>query len=184
MQFAVLTLFLLADLCFCKEIIINLEDGQVKGQVVELNNKTIDIFKGIRFGKPPIGDLRFKRSLKAEKWTDIYDATTEKYSCWQLGIGLNINLNTSEDCLFLNVWSPHNSTNKLPVMVWIYGGAFQMGSIWTPIYNGLVLSTLNVVVVSINYRVGPMGFLYDGTEEAPGNVGLYDQLLGLKWVRK
>ena len=184
MQFSVLTLLLLATSCFCKEIIINLEDGQVKGQVVELNNKTIDVFKGIRFGKPPIGDLRFKRPLKAEKWTEIYDATTEKNSCWQIEIDFNYNSSKSEDCLFLNVWSPHNnSTNKLPVMVWIYGGAFQMGSIWTPLYDGLLLSTLDVVVVSINYRVGPMGFLYDGTKEAPGNVGLYDQLLGLKWVK-
>ena len=66
MQFTVLNLVLLADLCFCKEIVIKLEDGQVKGQVVELNNFTIDVFKGIRFGKPPIGDLRFKGSLKAE----------------------------------------------------------------------------------------------------------------------
>ena len=123
--------------------------------------------------------MRFKRPLKAEKWTDIYDATTKKNSCWQVEVGLSLNSNKSEDCLFLNVWAPHNSTGNKPVMVWFYGGALQMGSIWEMYYNAIHLATFDVVVVAVNYRVGPMGFLYDGTEEAPGNVGLYDQLLGL-----
>ena len=167
--------------CQNKEIVVNIEDGQVKGELVELRGKTIDVFKGIRFGKPPVGDLRFKRPEKVDKWTDVYDATTEKSSCYQLELGVLIQ-NMSEDCLFLNVWSPHNAKDK-PVMVWFYGGVLQFGSIWQIMYNALPLATFDVVVVAVNYRVGPMGFLYDGTDEAPGNVGLYDQLLGLKWVR-
>ena len=165
MQFTVLNLVLLADLCFCKEIVIKLEDGQVKGQVVELNNFTIDVFKGIRFGKPPIGDLRFKRPLKAEKWTNIYDATTEKNYCWQTHTNpKHVIKNINEDCLFLNVWVPHNSSMNKPVMVWYYGGALQTGSIWEIYYDAVPLATFDVVVLAINYRIGPMGFLYDGTE--------------------
>ena len=68
-------------------------------------------------------------------------------------------------------------------MVWFHGGGLQLGSIWQIMYNALPLATFDVVVVAVNYRVGPLGFLYDGTDEAPGNAGLYDQLLALKWVR-
>ena len=65
-------------------------------------------------------------------------------------------------------------------MVWFYGGGLQSGSIWEGFYNALPIATLDVVVVSVNYRVGPMGFLYGGSDDAPGNVGLYNQLLALK----
>ena len=67
-------------------------------------------------------------------------------------------------------------------MFWIHGGGFSTGSIFAPIYSGKVLATMGVVFVSVNYRLGPLGFLYGGVDSAPGNVGLYDQLLGLKWV--
>ena len=167
--------------CQNKEIVVNIEDGQIKGELVELRGKTIDVFKGIRFGKPPVGDLRFKRPEKVDKWTDVYDATTEKYSCYQVDINFGVG-EMNEDCLFLNVWSPHNAKDK-SVMVWLHGGGLQMGSIWQTMYNALPLATFDVVVVAVNYRVGPLGFLYDGTDEAPGNAGLYDQLLALKWVR-
>ena len=179
--------FCLVTSCYCKDIIVKIEDGQVKGEVVEFKGKTIDVFNGIRYGKPPIGDLRFKRPEKVVKWTDVYDATTIKNSCYQVDLSLNLpnkNMpNMSEDCLFLRIWAPHNSKDKA-VMVWFYGGALQLGSIYQTMYNALPLATFDVVVVTINYRVGPLGFLYGGTEEAPGNAGLYDQLLGLKWVRK
>ena len=197
MRQTILLLFYVTCLCSCDNIIIEIENGQVRGEVVEFLNKTIDVFTGIRYGKPPIGDLRFKRPFKAENWSDVYDATTKKYSCWQFlynqtEIEIDIK-DMNEDCLFLNVWAPHkvisNNTNdhqlKLkPVMVWYYGGALAFGSIFhghLP-YDGISLSTFDVVVVTINYRVGPLGFLYGGNDEAPGNVGLYDQLLGLKWV--
>ena len=91
----------------------------------------------------------------------------------------------SEDCLYLNVWSTPNTTKEAtlkPVMFWIYGGAYKFGSIFTPLYNGGVLATKDVVIVTANYRLGPFGFLYDGTDKAPGNMALYDQILALKWV--
>ena len=190
MQLHKLTLFFgLIITCYCKEIIIQTEDGHVKGEVIEFKGKTIDVFNGIRYGKPPIGQLRFKRPEKVDKWTDIYDATTDKKSCFQVELKLKFE-QMNEDCLFVRIWAPHsaphnaphNKTGK-PVMVWFHGGAFQFGSIYQEKFNGLPLATFDVVVVTINYRVGPFGFLYDGTEEAPGNAGLYDQLLGLKWVK-
>ncbi|CAG2168479.1 unnamed protein product, partial [Oppiella nova] len=96
-----------------------------------------------------------------------------------------------EDCLVLNIWSPPVSDIKVvdkplkPVMVWIYGGAFVVGSIFQfPNYNGSVLATHDIVFVSINYRLGAFGFLYSGDESSPGNMGLYDQQLALQWVKQ
>ena len=93
----------------------------------------------------------------------------------------------SEDCLVLNIWSPkpkHQNTTQVlkPVMFWIHGGAFTIGSSFQPGYNGSALATNDVVVVTINYRLGPLGFLYANDTSAPGNVAFYDQLLALKWV--
>ncbi|OTF69556.1 hypothetical protein BLA29_012012, partial [Euroglyphus maynei] len=92
----------------------------------------------------------------------------------------------SEDCLYLSVYRPElmPEKNQLPVMVWIHGGAFISGSIFDDIYNPSYMVIMgDVIVVTINYRLGPFGFLYDGTDNAPGNQGLYDQILALKWVK-
>ncbi|CAG2119961.1 unnamed protein product, partial [Medioppia subpectinata] len=89
----------------------------------------------------------------------------------------------SEDCLVLNIWTTNVKELK-PVMFWIYGGGLTMGSIFQEWYNGSALATKDVVVVSVNYRLGAFGFLYGDREDAPGNVGFYDQLLALKWVRE
>ena len=116
----------------------------------------------------------------------IIDATKPKNSCIQRQSSLIGPLPQSEDCLLLNIWSPkeseNNSTKLKPVMFWIHGGGLTSGSIFANIYNGKVLATNDIVFVSVNYRLGYLGFLYSGQESAPGNVGLYDQLLGLKWV--
>ncbi|CAG2117152.1 unnamed protein product, partial [Medioppia subpectinata] len=91
-------------------------------------------------------------------------------------------LSLSEDCLVLNIWAPNKTSSALkPVMFWIYGGGLSGGSIFMDKYNGSVLATQDVVIVSTNYRLGEFGFLYGDREDAPGNVGFYDQLLGLKW---
>ena len=93
-------------------------------------------------------------------------------------------LTHSEDCLFINVWSQSSNTHstKKPVMFWIYGGGLDIGSIFQTGYNGSVLATNDVVFVSVNYRLGPFGFLYSEDSTTPGNVGFYDQVLGLEWV--
>ena len=92
-----------------------------------------------------------------------------------------------EDCLLINIWSPkqeiNNSTKLKPVMYWILPGALSFGSIFQEWYNGSVLAAQDVVLVSANYRVGWFGWLYGGKESAPGNIGFYDQVLAIKWVR-
>ena len=190
----ILILFCFYPLGHSKDILVKIENGNVKGEVVHFNNKTIHVFRGIRYAKAPIGELMFKRPVKVDNWSDVYDAITEKNSCHQVLInGYGMTKNISEDCLFLNIWAPHQNIVKRvfqrlakpkPVMVWIHGGAYVVGSIWEDQYNAIALAaTQDVIVVTVNYRLGPFGFLYSGTDEAPGNVGLHDQLLALKWVR-
>lgn len=170
-----------------EEIVVNTESGKIKGNIIVFHNKTLNVFNGIRYGKPPIGNLRFKRPQKVEKWKGIYDATTMKNACWQNKLFFPFGYKTmDEDCLFLNIWAPNNDNSKQlkSVMVWIHDDGFQIGSIWDQFYNATPLATFDVVVVSISYRLGPFGFLYGQNDEAPGNVGLYDQLLALKWVNQ
>ncbi|XP_022258738.1 acetylcholinesterase-like isoform X1 [Limulus polyphemus] len=91
----------------------------------------------------------------------------------------------SEDCLYLNIWVPHPQPQNATVMVWIHGGGFYCGSSTLYVYDGGILtSEENVIVVSINYRVGSLGFLYFNRSDAPGNVGLFDQLMALEWINK
>ena len=112
----------------------------------------------------------------------MIDATEDKSACWQIPNPLAI-VPYSEDCLFLNVWTNEINTERLkPVMFFIHGGNLQFGTAFSSLYNGKVLSTYDVVVVVINYRLGKFGFLYGGDDSAPGNAGIYDQLLALHWV--
>ncbi|CAG2118674.1 unnamed protein product, partial [Medioppia subpectinata] len=162
--------------CDSNSIDVNTSSGSVRGQTLHVLNRSIHQFLNIPYAEPPLGPLRFAPPvpLKAPKQV------------------MSDSLAMSEDCLVLNIWTPNvdnrsKSEGKVglkPVMFFIYGGGFIFGSIFKDLYNGSVLATNDVVVVSANYRVGPLGFLYGGDETAPGNAGLYDQLLALKWVRE
>ncbi|CAN7980172.1 unnamed protein product, partial [Ixodes pacificus] len=165
--------------------------GRVRGFRQLLNGKVVNSFTGIRYGRAPVGALRFREPQPAEPWTDVADATRPAPVCIQVVTdrrlskvqGMSVQ---TEDCLFLNVWSParNNSASDLAVMVWIHGGAFRFGSSSFSIYDGAVLAAYgDVVVVSMNYRLGVLGFLYGGTQHVPGNQGHLDQLLALHWVR-
>ncbi|XP_054165718.1 acetylcholinesterase-like, partial [Oppia nitens] len=166
---------------------IKTTSGVVRGQTIQVLNKQIDEFIGIPYAEPPVGKLRFAKPQPIIKPApDIINATIPKNSCWQLNQGDNQTF--SEDCLFVNIWSPNRvnqpgTNGQKPVMFWIHGGGFTIGSIFLWWYNGSVLAANDVVVVTTNYRLGVFGFLYGADESAPGNVGLYDQLLALKWVR-
>ena len=167
--------------------VVDTNDGKLKGLTRKNKyfGKKIHVFKGIRYAQPPIGQLRFKKPIPIQKWDDVKDALKFGDKCWQRSGNSEKNLN--EDCLFLNVWTPNilsTSSNQTkdtlkPVMVYIHGGGFRIGK---GNIHGLALASHDVVVVSINYRLGIFGFLYGGSEEAPGNVGLHDQVLALKWV--
>ncbi|XP_075675802.1 cholinesterase-like [Dermatophagoides pteronyssinus] len=164
--------------------VIQIDSGSVRGfQSKLLDNSIVNIYQGIRYGQAK----RFEKSKFVEKWQGIYDAIEKRDSCPQLNIKKKKNSYTiSEDCLYLSIYRPEKiSDNKqLPVMVWIHGGSFITGSIFDDIYNpSYMVSMGKVIVVTINYRLGAFGFLYDGTDNAPGNQGLHDQILALKWVQ-
>ncbi len=150
----------------------------------------IRVFKGIPFAEPPIGELRWKPPQPLKPWDGVKKTQAFGPSPTQnpaLAVMMNVPGNFGEDCLYLNVWTPAKDVGeRLPVMVWIYGGGFAMGSTATPLYDGTRLSQKGVVVVSVGYRVGPFGFLTHPEltrEGGKGNFGLRDQIAGLEWVR-
>jgi para-nitrobenzyl esterase len=169
--------------------LVSVEGGKVEG-VIENN---ITVFKGIPFAQPPVGDLRWKAPQPVKKWEGVLKANKFAPACPQMKLKYPgfTPPPTSEDCLYLNVWTPAKSSGeRLPVMVWIYGGGFAMGATSAPVYSGEGLANMGVIVVSIAYRVGPLGFMAhpELTAEAPnkvsGNYGLLDQIEALKWVQK
>ncbi|CAG2166663.1 unnamed protein product [Oppiella nova] len=166
----------------------------VRGLTVNALNTSVDQFLNIPYAEPPVGSLRFAKPVPLkEPIKEIIDGTETGNSCYQTVNELYKdfigNLTLSEDCLVLNVWTPHvrsNTSSKdlplKPVMFWIHGGGLVIGSSFQYQYNGSALAAHDVVVVSMNYRLGQFGFLYGGDDRAPGNQGFYDQLLALKWV--
>ncbi|CAG2182327.1 unnamed protein product, partial [Oppiella nova] len=174
----------------------NTTSGVVNGHTIHVLNASIHEFLGIPYAQPPVGALRFAKPVPITKPSkDIIDATKYGNSCMQkppdYAQELWGNVTLSEDCLVLNIWTPNVENNTRsealplkPVMFYIHGGGLLWGSIFNPIYNGSVLAIHDVLLVSTNYRLGSFGFLYGEEVSAPGNVGLFDQLLALKWVRE
>ena len=162
--------------------------GRVSGVVMD----GVTAFKGIPFAAPPVGDLRWKPPQPVRSWTGVKTATSFAPSCVQDVTFVKLfgaPEAVGEDCLYLNVWTPVKSVNeRLPVMVWIYGGAFVGGMTSIPAYDGTALAQQGVVVVSVSYRLGVFGFLAhpELTKESgkgSGNYGLQDQIAGLRWVK-
>ncbi len=163
---------------------VKVEDGLLQGVFED----GLTVYKGIPFAAPPVGDLRWRAPQAAAKWEGVRQATKFGPSPIQ---GSGSGPDMSEDCLYLNVWTPAKSaSDRIPVFVWIYGGAFNFGSTSDPMYNGANLAKKGVVLVSIAYRVGQLGFLVDRelSSESPhhvsGNYGILDMIAGLKWVKK
>nr|AHJ81323.1 carboxylesterase [Locusta migratoria] len=144
-------------------------------------------FQGVPYAQPPIGPLRFKSPEPPEKWSGIRNATIEPNVAPQIDIFLTNKYKGDEDCLYLNIYTPKLPTGAgaklIPVMVWIHGGAFVAGSGNTDLYGPEHLLEHDVVLVTINYRLGVLGFLSTGDEVVPGNAGLKDQVMALKWVK-
>ncbi len=154
----------------------------------------VTVYKGIPFAAPPVGDLRWRAPQPPAAWKDVRDADKFAPACMQVPIvmpalGLDA-LPVSEDCLYLNVWTPAKSPkDHLAVMVWIYGGGFTIGGTSLKQYDGENLAKKGVVLVSIAYRLGPFGFLATPELSAEqdghsGNYGLLDQIAGLEWVKR
>ena len=161
--------------------------GVVAGEV----SGGLSMFKGIPFAAPPVGALRWKAPQPVRPWSGVRKATQFGAACLQTGGGggAGAGVPYSEDCLYVDVWSPARSPGeKLPVIVWIYGGGFTGGSTSNALYDGANFARKGVVFVSIAYRVGPFGFL--ATPElsresghGSGEYGILDQIAGLKWVQ-
>jgi para-nitrobenzyl esterase len=152
------------------------------------------VFKGIPYAQPPVGPLRWKAPLPLARWAGVREATEFGPACFQPPPRLsNIYaakpMPLSEDCLTLNVWTPARARNA-PVVFWIYGGALQSGASREPMYDGKRLAERGVVVVSINYRLGVLGWLAhpelsaESSQGISGNYGLLDQIRALTWVKE
>jgi para-nitrobenzyl esterase len=177
-------------------LVVRTEGGLVRGAAGTVAG--VRAFKGIPFAAPPVGDLRWRAPQPALAWKGTLDATQFSAICPQkLHTPGSISYfypgpqTISEDCLYLNVWTPaHSAADKLPVMVWIYGGGFDHGSSMEKYYWGDDIAHKGVVLVSFNYRVGALGFLAlpELTKEsghgASGNYGLMDQIAALQWVQR
>jgi para-nitrobenzyl esterase len=165
------------------------KNGTLEG-IVE-NDKVIS-FKGIPFAQPPVGDLRWKAPVPAAKWEGVRTAKQFGPRAMQANIFGDMVFRasgTSEDCLYLNVWTPaQKGKKKLPVLVYYYGGGFAAGDGSEPRYDGTAMAAKGMVAVTVNYRLGVFGFMAhpdlsrETTYNGSGNYGLMDQALALQWV--
>jgi len=163
---------------------VKVKQGLLQG----VSENGLTIYKGIPFAAPPVGDLRWRAPQPAHAWTGVKEANKFAPAPIQGG---NPPSGKSEDCLYLNIWTPAKSAGeKLPVLVWIYGGGFSFGATSEPSYEGTLLAKKGVVLVSIAYRVGTLGFLAHRELNAEtkngvsGNYGLLDMIAGLKWIQE
>lgn len=171
-------------------LVVETAYGPVRGTHGNRAGSQVKVWRGVRYGAPPVGDLRWRAPQPPERWTEVADATAFGPVCPQprSPIPLGPGTRAEEDCLFLNIWSPAGASagDGLPVMVWLHGGAYILGSGSQPLYDGSTLAAeSHVIVVTVNYRLGALGFTdlsgFDSRCEA--NVGLRDVLASLRWVR-
>ncbi|XP_053622030.1 juvenile hormone esterase isoform X2 [Plodia interpunctella] len=164
--------------------IVKVEQGELQGCVVTSpSGKAFYSFQGIPYAKPPLGSLRFKAPQPPESWEGVRDATSEG------NISAQIDPQTKqyvgdENCLFLNIYTNNLDGSFLPVMLYVHGGGFRFGSGSSSLYGGDYLVEKDVVVVTINYRCGALGFLSLNTAEVPGNAGLKDVVQAIRWVKE
>jgi para-nitrobenzyl esterase len=159
---------------------VTITTGQLRGSMLGGSA----VFKGIPFAAPPVGDLRWREPRPVKPWSGLRDATAFSSRCMQNGQDI------SEDCLYLNVWTPEwPPKSRRPVMVWIHGGGNFAGSGSEPVFDGEAFARRGVVLVTANYRLGVFGFFAhpeltaESSHHASGNYGLMDQIAALKWVR-
>lgn len=183
--------------------VVSTASGRVRGAQVG----PVAVFQGIPFAAPPVGPLRWREPQPPQRWKGLRDATKPASGCFQDQYGTDtfitslaavygvafqtLAVTSSEDCLYLNVWTPNlAATAKLPVMVWLHGGSNRVGSGAQSFYDGTPLVSHGVILVTVNYRLGVMGFFShpELTQESPhhasGNYGLLDQLQALRWVQQ
>lgn len=178
-----------------KKLIIDTCKGKVKGEQIG----DVSVWKGIPYAKAPVGERRFQPPEPKEKWEGVYDATEFGPMAIQpeegiMGLIMSqidaVDVESSEDCLNLNIWSSSTEGKAKPVMVWIHGGAFLNGAGSSEVYDGTsFVDAGDVVIVTLNYRLGVLGFLHLGDIDhekysASGNCGILDQIAALQWVKE
>jgi para-nitrobenzyl esterase len=165
------------------------ESGAVSG----VREGGLSVFKGVPFAAPPLDNLRWQPPTPVKPWSNTREANAFAPACMQKGVSMpgETPPTVSEDCLYLNIWTPSTTNHAhLPVIVWIYGGGYINGSASMPLYWGDQLAHKGIIVVTIAYRLGPLGFLAhpELTRESPhhssGNYGLMDQVAALTWIQK
>ncbi|WP_417320162.1 carboxylesterase/lipase family protein [Emcibacter sp.] len=153
----------------------------------------LNVFKGVPYAKPPVGDLRWKPPAPMQAWDDVREAKDFGAACMQpdrrvKSIYAEDYRDMSEDCLTLNIWAPKKA-KKAAVFIWIHGGSLSGGASSSPMYDGARLAKEGIIVVTINYRLGILGYLAhpelsaESSENISGNYGLLDQIAALQWVR-
>ncbi|MHC4985580.1 MAG: carboxylesterase/lipase family protein, partial [Planctomycetota bacterium] len=186
----VAALGILASMAPADELHVQTQSGPIAGDYTDVLGE-VRAFLGIPFAAPPIDELRWQPPQPHAPWSEVRDATEFGASCHQPDTLLGQTEGEfSEDCLYLNVWTPAAAVaESLPVMVWIHGGGFASGSGSQSATNGTALAREGVVVVGINYRLGPFGFLAhpalsaESDDGISGNYGLLDQIAALQWVQ-
>lgn len=174
---------------------IAVEGGMVRGII----NDNVTVYCGIPFAAPPVGDLRWKTPQPVLPWQGVLTCdrfapapTQRETARYPKGWRNTNEMNTScsEDCLYLNIWTPSKKSEKpLPVMIWIFGGGFHIGGTDGPVYRGDAYAKRGVIMVSIAYRLGVFGYLAHPelskeSGHGSGNYALYDQMAGIKWVKE
>ncbi|VBB32366.1 unnamed protein product [Acanthocheilonema viteae] len=173
---------------------LQIRDGMIRGYESSILGKRVRSFLSVPFAEPPVGDNRFRAPIPKQPWKDTIDATIPSPACYQgrdtynetfWGSEMwNANTAVQEDCLRLNIWAPADGFN-LTTMVWLFGGGYYSGSPSLILYDGKAMAAIsNVVVVNINYRLGPFGYLYLNHHDVPGNMGMLDQQLALRWIQE
>ncbi|KAJ5623871.1 hypothetical protein N7510_000180 [Penicillium lagena] len=165
---------------------VTIDAGTLQGGQCE-NTQNAVYYKAIPFAEPPVGELRFEppKAYNKQYPNGKLDATTAPASCIQFGAEFDATGVIDEDCLYLDVWTPSNATkdSNLPVKVWIYGGSDTSGGISKGLFDGCNTAADGSIFVSINYRIGPLGFMALNSAGIYGNQGIQDLLLGLEWVQ-
>ncbi|XP_060064178.1 acetylcholinesterase-like [Ylistrum balloti] len=167
--------------------IINSASGPVRGIAAQNRGEVVYQFRKIPFAKPPVGTLRLRKPVPFGRWTNVLDGTSFGPSCYQKAESISPSLpNTemSEDCLHLNIYTPINASpnNTKSVMIWIHGGGYLEGqSFYYDAFN--LVTKGDVIVVTVNYRLGLLGFFSTMDDASRGNYGLWDQRLAMQWVK-
>jgi para-nitrobenzyl esterase len=168
---------------------VQIESGALEG----VAQRDFSTYLGVPFAAPPVEALRWREPQPVAPWRGTRKAASFAPACSQKGVSMPGERPpaTSEDCLYLNIWTPQKTAaDRLPVMVWIHGGGYTNGSASMPLYWGDRLAQRGIVVVTIAYRLGPLGFLAhpeltsESTRKSSGNYGLLDQIAALEWIQR